>query len=157
MAAARSLPRYCFARDRVSNVSHVINFELPNEPESYVPYRPHGTGERRRLALSLCDPEEFSYLLDIESFTGQRITVIGTVPEGRPANDGGNRRGQRNRPGIGRGQKRRGAQSLPGRTAVAGRPRPADVRYQAETAHGKPGSGGGEHTLRKKSKRREAA
>ena len=146
----------------VSNVSHVINFELPNEPESYV----HRIGRTARAsaggsALSLCDPEEFSYLLDIERFTGQRITVIGgTVPEGRPANDGGNRRSQRNRPGIGRGQKRRGAQSLARQDGRGGGSSqgPQTSGNKPKTAHGKPGSGGGEHTLRrKKSKRREAA
>ena len=150
----------------VNNVSHVINFELPNEPESYV----HRIGRTARAsaggsALSLCDPEEFPYLLDIERFTGQRITVIGgTVPEGRPANDGGNRRDQRNRPGIGRGQKRRGAQSgarsLAKQDGRGGRSNHTQQKSgnKPKGAHGKPGSGGGEHTLRrKKSKRREAA
>lgn len=152
----------------VSDVSHVINFELPNEPESYI----HHINRTARAgtegsALSLCDPEEFAYLLDIERLTGQRIEVIGgTAPEGRPANDGGNRRGQRNGPGKGRGQKRRGGQSFAKKDGNGGgngsnaksNHRPPKPGNKPKTAHGKPNGGGGENTLRRKqSKRREAA
>jgi ATP-dependent RNA helicase RhlE len=51
----------------VPGISHVINFELPNEPESYV----HRIGRTARagaegIALSLCDPSERPYLRAIE-------------------------------------------------------------------------------------------
>ncbi|WP_226886368.1 DEAD/DEAH box helicase [Nisaea nitritireducens] len=153
----------------VSDVTHVINFELPNEPESYV----HRIGRTARAgtdgaALSLCDPDEFAYLLDIERLTGQRIEVIGgTAPERRPANDGGNRRGQRpNGSGKGRGPKRRGGQSFAKKDGNGGgngsneksNHRPQKPGNKPKPAHGKPNGGGGENTLRRKqSKRREAA
>ncbi|MBF0250645.1 MAG: DEAD/DEAH box helicase, partial [Alphaproteobacteria bacterium] len=51
----------------VDGVSHVINFDLPNEPESYV----HRIGRTARAgadgqAISFCDAEERGYLRDIE-------------------------------------------------------------------------------------------
>ncbi len=58
----------------VDNVSHVINFELPNIPESYV----HRIGRTARAgksgrAISLCDPSEREYLADIEKLIGAGI------------------------------------------------------------------------------------
>ncbi|TQV75851.1 DEAD/DEAH box helicase [Denitrobaculum tricleocarpae] len=66
----------------VDNVTHVINFELPNEPESYV----HRIGRTARagttgIAVSFCDSKERSYLRDIERLTKKRLSVAGT-PEG---------------------------------------------------------------------------
>jgi len=60
----------------VDEVSHVINFDLPNEPESYV----HRIGRTARagaagVALSFCDGAERAYLRDIEKLTRQRIEV----------------------------------------------------------------------------------
>ncbi len=137
----------------VSDVTHVINFELPNEPESYV----HRIGRTARAgtdgaALSLCDPDEFAYLLDIERLTGQRIEVVGgTAPERRPANDGaprpnGSRKSRgRRRSGPPSGQKPDGHQQKSG------------DKPKRQQHHGKP-NGGGEAPLRRKaSKRREAA
>jgi ATP-dependent RNA helicase RhlE len=65
----------------VDRVSHVINFELPNEPESYV----HRIGRTARAgadgaALSFCDPAERAYLRDIERLIRRRLTVIGETP-----------------------------------------------------------------------------
>jgi ATP-dependent RNA helicase RhlE len=65
----------------VDSVSHVINFELPNEPESYV----HRIGRTARagnggIALSFCDPSERGYLRDIERLIKRRLTVIGDAP-----------------------------------------------------------------------------
>ncbi len=72
----------------VDGITHVINFELPNEPESYV----HRIGRTARagasgVALSFCDPAERSYLRDIERLIKLRLTVIGDVPAAA-ANDG---------------------------------------------------------------------
>ncbi|HEX6959265.1 MAG TPA: DEAD/DEAH box helicase [Ferrovibrio sp.] len=58
----------------VSGVSHVINFELPNVPESYV----HRIGRTARAgaagqAISLCAQDERAYLRDIERLTRQRL------------------------------------------------------------------------------------
>ncbi len=65
----------------VDGVTHVINFELPNEPESYV----HRIGRTARagatgMAFSMCDPEEFAYLKDIEKTIRQNIKVITDQP-----------------------------------------------------------------------------
>ena len=65
----------------VDGVTHVINYELPNEPESYV----HRIGRTARagadgIALSFCDRAERGYLRDIERLLKQRLTVIGDAP-----------------------------------------------------------------------------
>src|SRR3546814_13422047 len=51
----------------VEGITHVINYELPNVPESYV----HRIGRTARagatgMAISFCDAEERAYLLDLE-------------------------------------------------------------------------------------------
>jgi ATP-dependent RNA helicase RhlE len=60
----------------VDGVTHVINFELPNEPESYV----HRIGRTARagadgVAISLCDGSERSYLRSIERLTRRSLKV----------------------------------------------------------------------------------
>ena len=65
----------------VDAVSHIINFELPNEAESYV----HRIGRTARAgaggtALSFCDPSERDYLRDIEKLIKRRLTVVGEEP-----------------------------------------------------------------------------
>ncbi|MFQ3666923.1 MAG: DEAD/DEAH box helicase, partial [Sphingomonadaceae bacterium] len=60
----------------IDEVSHVINFELPNVPEQYV----HRIGRTARAgregdALSFCAPDERAFLRDIEKLTGQKLTV----------------------------------------------------------------------------------
>ena len=61
----------------VPNISHVINYELPNEPESYV----HRIGRTARAgaggaALSFCDQSERPYLRDIESLMKRNVAVV---------------------------------------------------------------------------------
>jgi ATP-dependent RNA helicase RhlE len=65
----------------VDDISHVINFDLPNEPESYV----HRIGRTARaglsgVALSFCDGSETAFLRDIEKLTKQRLTVAQGEP-----------------------------------------------------------------------------
>jgi ATP-dependent RNA helicase RhlE len=60
----------------VDGVTHVINFDLPNVPESYV----HRIGRTARagasgLALSFCNGEERAYLRDIEKLTRLQVPV----------------------------------------------------------------------------------
>ncbi len=60
----------------VDGVTHVINFDLPNEPESYV----HRIGRTARagasgMAISFCDHEERAYLADIEKVIRQTVPV----------------------------------------------------------------------------------
>ena len=61
----------------VDDVTHVFNFDLPNEPEVYV-HRIGRTGRagRRGSAIAFCDGSEREYLRDIESLIGQEIVVI---------------------------------------------------------------------------------
>lgn len=59
----------------IDQISHVINYELPNDPESYV----HRIGRTARaghsgIAISLCDAEEKAYLKDIEKLISMEIT-----------------------------------------------------------------------------------
>ena len=65
----------------IDGVTHVVNFELPNVPESYV----HRIGRTARagasgVALSFCAGDERSYLRDIEKVTGRRLTVVDNHP-----------------------------------------------------------------------------
>jgi ATP-dependent RNA helicase RhlE len=65
----------------IDGVTHVINFELPNEPESYV----HRIGRTARagasgVALSFCDAEERGLLRDIERLTRAPIKVVENHP-----------------------------------------------------------------------------
>ncbi len=59
----------------VDDITHVINFEIPNEPEAYV----HRIGRTARagaegVAMSFCDEEEMSYVRAIERLTGIKLT-----------------------------------------------------------------------------------
>ena len=61
----------------VDGVSHVVNYDLPNIPESYV----HRIGRTARagaegIAISFCDHEERAYLRDIERLI--RMTIPAT-------------------------------------------------------------------------------
>ena len=61
----------------VDNVSHVVNHDLPNLPESYV----HRIGRTARagksgVAVSMCEPGEYEYLRDIERLTGLDIDRV---------------------------------------------------------------------------------
>jgi len=61
----------------VDGITHVINFELPNEPESYV----HRIGRTARagaegVAISFCDPAERSHLRNIEKLVKRQIEVV---------------------------------------------------------------------------------
>ncbi|MCA6496201.1 MAG: DEAD/DEAH box helicase [Chitinophagaceae bacterium] len=99
----------------VDQLSHVINFELPNVPETYV----HRIGRTGRagasgVAISFCDQEEREFLRDIQKLTGISIPVVAENPfpvgvnptqsfqmppqrqsEYRGGNRGGDRWGQR--------------------------------------------------------------
>jgi ATP-dependent RNA helicase RhlE len=100
----------------VQNISHVINYELPNEPESYV----HRIGRTARAgkggaALSFCDGSERSHLRTIERLIRREVEVLAhdlpklepeaeRAPANRHSRNGGpkHRRPQRGRPGQGK-------------------------------------------------------
>ena len=98
----------------VDGISHVVNYDLPNEPESYV----HRIGRTARAgasgtAISLCDPDEMPYLRSIEKLIRMSLPAISrrsdparTVhpatpaehnrprPKGQDRHRGGGRQGQ---------------------------------------------------------------
>ncbi|WP_343715240.1 DEAD/DEAH box helicase [Inquilinus sp.] len=109
----------------VDGVTHVINFELPNVPESYV----HRIGRTARagadgMAISFCDVEERAYLRDIEKLIRQPVPVVeehayrSTIPfrqgSAGPAPRGQGRPQQRSgRPQGGQGQRPQGQGQRP--------------------------------------------
>lgn len=65
----------------IDDLSHVINYELPNVPETYV----HRIGRTGRagatgIALSFCDAEEREFLRDIHKLIARTIPVIDDHP-----------------------------------------------------------------------------
>ncbi|MFM9846529.1 MAG: DEAD/DEAH box helicase [Hyphomicrobiaceae bacterium] len=107
----------------VDQVSHVVNFELPDVPESYV----HRIGRTARAgaagsAISLVDTEERDQLRDIERLTRQTIPAedrrqdagltadrAGRPQRGRPSQDRGARRNGSGEPSRHRGSNGRNA------------------------------------------------
>jgi ATP-dependent RNA helicase RhlE len=65
----------------IDELTHVINFELPNVPETYV----HRIGRTGRagasgIALSFCDAEEKEFLRDIHKLITKAIPVVTDHP-----------------------------------------------------------------------------
>lgn len=65
----------------VVELSHVINYDLPNVPETYV-HRIGRTGRAGQsgIALSFCDDEEIGCLRDIQRLIGMKIPVVTEQP-----------------------------------------------------------------------------
>jgi ATP-dependent RNA helicase RhlE len=99
----------------IDGVSHVFNYDLPNESESYV-HRIGRTGRAGRdgIAISFCDDSEGGYLRDIERLTKVPLTPVmdqpyhwsEAIPDARatgqvkkPSGDRGQRRGGNDRRG----------------------------------------------------------
>jgi len=65
----------------IDKLKYVINYDIPNESESYV----HRIGRSGRageegVAISICEPEENSYVKDIEKLIKKRIEVMRENP-----------------------------------------------------------------------------
>jgi len=65
----------------VDDLTHVINYELPNVPETYV----HRIGRTGRAgasgkALSFCDEEEKEFLRDIQKLIGKKVPIVSNHP-----------------------------------------------------------------------------
>ena len=61
----------------IDKLKHVINYDIPNVAETYV----HRIGRSGRagdkgVAISICEPEENSYVKDIEKLIKKKISVI---------------------------------------------------------------------------------
>lgn len=108
----------------IDELTHVINYELPNVPETYV----HRIGRTGRagasgIAISFCDHEERAYLKDIQKLIAKQIPVVQdhpftisatiTTEATRPALRKPVRHGQQQ----GSGQKRQFGRSFSRRTA----------------------------------------
>jgi ATP-dependent RNA helicase RhlE len=65
----------------VDDLSHVINYEIPNIPETYV-HRIGRTGRAGQsgIALSFCDNTEILFLRDIQRLISQTIPVVNDHP-----------------------------------------------------------------------------
>ncbi|MDO8288921.1 MAG: DEAD/DEAH box helicase [Parvibaculum sp.] len=111
----------------VDGITHVINYELPNEPESYV----HRIGRTARagasgIAYSFCDGTERQYLKQIERLTRRTLTVydvkplIGDQPSAEFANEPREERRPANGNRNGRGGKPAGQRSGANRPAAGG-------------------------------------
>ena len=125
----------------IDEITHVINFELPNVAETYV----HRIGRTARagtkgMAISFCDEEERAYLRDIEKLIGKKVPLDTNQPYHiayngpvRPAppeqRGGGGRRGGGRPGGSGGGGQKRG---FGGNRSGGGGGRPGQ---------GRPGSG----------------
>ena len=61
----------------IDELTHVINYELPNIPETYI----HRIGRTGRaglsgIAFSFCESEEMAYLKDIQKLIGREIPKV---------------------------------------------------------------------------------
>ena len=65
----------------ISNVDAIINFDIPNVPETYV-HRIGRTGRAGKsgIAFSFCSPDEDAYLYKIEEILEKTIKVITDHP-----------------------------------------------------------------------------
>jgi ATP-dependent RNA helicase RhlE len=137
----------------VEGISHVVNYDLPNEPESYV----HRIGRTARAgasgtAISLCDADEMPYLRSIEKLirmslpaTNRRSGPARTTQSATPPKHGRPRSRVPNRRRGGPVEQPRSGQHKPGRTGPdRGTPNPADsgpVRGRRPQAGGSAGAG----------------
>ena len=65
----------------IDGVTHVFNYDLPNEPESYV-HRIGRTGRagKNGVAYAFCDESESGYLVGIQRLIGKKITQFKDHP-----------------------------------------------------------------------------
>ena len=112
----------------VDDITHVVNYELPNEPESYI----HRIGRTARagaagVAIAFCDPSENEYLRDIERLTRIPLTVVQGVqgPDAaKPTRDYAKKHPFQSKGGHGKGGQSKSGQGK-GAHASSGRPRRA--------------------------------
>jgi len=135
----------------VEGISHVINFDLPNIPESYV----HRIGRTARagadgIAISLCSHDELPFLRDIEKLIRMAIPATGQSSQPRPAQrppqqhhgrPGQQQRNGQSRGGEGRnerGGQRNGQKRGHGRNDQHAQP---DRQSRHQVPHSNPGQG----------------
>ena len=114
----------------VDNISHVINFELPNESESYV----HRIGRTARagtdgIAYSFCAAEERNYLRNIERLITQKIPLKRHEYHSDTA---------QNATGAAAKPPPKGRRSLRDRRRGGGRGKPTNGRHKGESGRSMP-------------------
>jgi ATP-dependent RNA helicase RhlE len=144
----------------VDGVSHVVNFDLPQEAETYV----HRIGRTGRagatgIAITFCDHEEHSMLRAVERLTRKALAVEEKAPEGVPEDclapppaqgfrggrpEGGNQQGGGNRFQNGSGGRRKF-----GRPAGGAGGKPSFNRFGSKPG-GKPAGKPGGRPVKKK-------
>ncbi len=102
----------------VDDVSHVINYELPNEPECYV----HRIGRTARagaagVAISFCDASEQGQLRSIERLIKSSLRVVGEAPAEAVAPPTKERKGAAGRPLAATRKRRRRSRRFDRRAA----------------------------------------
>jgi ATP-dependent RNA helicase RhlE len=135
----------------VDGISHVINFDLPNIPESYV----HRIGRTARagadgVAISLCSHDELPFLRDIEKLIRMAIPASGksTPQAGQARQSQGHGQPQQHRGGGG-GGGRNGQQQRNGHRNERGGQRNGGGKRHHERndqhAQSRNGNGNGRH------------
>jgi ATP-dependent RNA helicase RhlE len=134
----------------VDGISLVINFDLPNIPESYV----HRIGRTARagaegVAISFCDHEERAFLRDIERLIGMKLPSTDKRANPQQADEAaahhrpqqnrnsrnGNRNGQQQRRGGGRGHNGQQRHANGNASGQNGQPRQANANGQNGQSH----------------------
>ncbi|MBV9654038.1 MAG: DEAD/DEAH box helicase [Acetobacteraceae bacterium] len=118
----------------VKGITHVVNFDLPVEPESYV----HRIGRTARagaegIAISFCDHAERPALRAIERLTGAKLRPVGEVPAERAESPGARPRSGPYRPQP-RPFAKNGAERGPNSPPAAARPRRRSRRRRPVSA-----------------------
>ena len=61
----------------IPDVTHVINYDLPDQVDNYVHRVGRtGRGDRRGIAYTFCAPKEHDQLREIEAYTGTEIKIV---------------------------------------------------------------------------------
>ncbi|GAA4339006.1 DEAD/DEAH box helicase [Flaviaesturariibacter amylovorans] len=132
----------------VDALTHVINYDLPNIPESYV----HRIGRTGRagasgIALSFVNGEERAYLKDIQKLINKQIPVIAHPYEDKSAPVAGDAapkpQGGRGGRGGGGGRNRGGGQRSQGGSSGNGGARSGGHRARSGEGRAQRGGGGG--------------
>jgi ATP-dependent RNA helicase RhlE len=129
----------------VPNISHVINYELPDDPESYV----HRIGRTARngasgVSITLVSGEEKGKLRDIERLIRRTLPLEGDRPTAAGAGAAAQPRHERNAAAKargGRGSSHRSA--APGRTSAAPNAHPAPAAVPAKAPQPRSGQSPG--------------
>ncbi len=126
----------------VEGISHVVNYDLPNIPESYV----HRIGRTARagadgVAISFCDGEERAYLRDIEKLIRLSIPATGRhgMQRPQPRQKGAQQQPQGHR-GNGQHRGHHGGRNGPQQQKHQAKPVPRHPRQESRPAAGFDGS-----------------